>query len=356
MKEATWRRNGNQKLDSTIRPHKRSARTRNLAITLILASVATPTSADLTFTQTVDGWWENSYAWDAQTETIICRRGFDPVGTIKSIWGRVVQKNGSKVGNAVFCTTMTKTSTGLTDTWDVAVPAGTIDDCDFWDASTICFELVDCDTATGISYHSLPTEAGILVATDYPSGELAEDLNIRYISIDPGDWDDQLVRDIGFDFAVYGYMDGPLPIILNHVDELGLSTFSYDQTDAFGTGMPFDPHKLAIIGIDLDPSWDFLAKKSTGLQVFEWQLFPKGGLLITDQGAFQILQAQPLIPGWLIICAADLNADGQLNFFDISVFIKLFQAQDPAADFNNDGEFNFFDISAFVQAFSSGCP
>lgn len=55
-------------------------------------------------------------------------------------------------------------------------------------------------------------------------------------------------------------------------------------------------------------------------------------------------------------CPADLNGDGGLNFFDISVFLQAFGANDPIADFTGDGLYNFFDISAFLQAFSAGCP
>lgn len=55
-------------------------------------------------------------------------------------------------------------------------------------------------------------------------------------------------------------------------------------------------------------------------------------------------------------CAADLNNDGALNFFDISAFLSAFTAMDPAADFSGDGMFNFFDVSGFLAAFSSGCP
>ena len=55
-------------------------------------------------------------------------------------------------------------------------------------------------------------------------------------------------------------------------------------------------------------------------------------------------------------CQADLNADGQLNFFDISMFLNAFDAQDPIADFEPDGNFNFFDISTFLAVFSKGCP
>lgn len=55
-------------------------------------------------------------------------------------------------------------------------------------------------------------------------------------------------------------------------------------------------------------------------------------------------------------CAADLNGDGALNFFDVSAFLVAFNAQDPIADFDGDGSYTFFDISAFLGAFSAGCP
>jgi hypothetical protein len=327
-----------------------------IAVSLSIAAICTPATADLTFTQTVDGWWENTYTWDAQIETIVCLRSGDPKGTEKSVWGRVVQTNGSKVGTAVFCTTMVKTSSGISDRWDVSVPAGMIMDKDFWDASSICFEIVECDRSSRQGYRTDLSPYGNISALDYPPGELSPEPDFRYVSLDPAGWDDQAVRDDGFDFAVYGYMDGPLPIILNHVDELGLSTFNYDQTNAFGTGFPYDPNQLVILGVDLDPNWDFLAKKSNGLQFFDWQIFPGGGMLFTDQGQFQILRIEPLAQGWIFICPADLTEDGQLDFFDISAFLNAFNVQDPLADFNADGQFDFFDVSAFLNAYLNGCP
>lgn len=55
-------------------------------------------------------------------------------------------------------------------------------------------------------------------------------------------------------------------------------------------------------------------------------------------------------------CIADLTGDGLVNFFDISLFLQLYLAQDPIADFTNNGSWDFFDISAFLQAFTAGCP
>ena len=76
-----------------------------------------------------------------------------------------------------------------------------------------------------------------------------------------------------------------------------------------------------------------------------------GRLLDGSTGAF-------LIEGFVppAGCAADLNGDGMLNFFDISAFLEAYSRQDPAADFNDDGMFNFFDVSAFLNAFNAGCP
>jgi hypothetical protein len=56
-----------------------------------------------------------------------------------------------------------------------------------------------------------------------------------------------------------------------------------------------------------------------------------------------------------VTCFADLNADGQSDFFDASSFMSLFQAEDPMADLNQDGEFNFFDVSVFLSAYDMGC-
>lgn len=56
-----------------------------------------------------------------------------------------------------------------------------------------------------------------------------------------------------------------------------------------------------------------------------------------------------------VTCFADLNADGQANFFDASEFMVLYGQQDPMADLNGDGQFNFFDVSAFLSAYDMGC-
>ena len=53
---------------------------------------------------------------------------------------------------------------------------------------------------------------------------------------------------------------------------------------------------------------------------------------------------------------ADFNADGVLDFFDVSAFLTAFSSMDAAADMNSDGVYDFFDVSEFLSIFSDGCP
>ncbi len=81
------------------------------------------------------------------------------------------------------------------------------------------------------------------------------------------------------------------------------------------------------------------------------------GLPIPEDGQFVSEPATVTVSTQTIGCSvADTNADGVINFFDISTFLQAFTAQDLAADFNNDGLLNFFDISTFLQVFAMGCP
>jgi hypothetical protein len=51
-----------------------------------------------------------------------------------------------------------------------------------------------------------------------------------------------------------------------------------------------------------------------------------------------------------------MNADGTLNFFDISVWLNSYTKQDLNADFTGDGVLNFFDASTFLNEYIQGCP
>lgn len=50
---------------------------------------------------------------------------------------------------------------------------------------------------------------------------------------------------------------------------------------------------------------------------------------------------------------ADFNADGVLNFFDISLFLQAFHANDLDADFDGSGSIDFKDIVVFINTYSN---
>ncbi len=56
-----------------------------------------------------------------------------------------------------------------------------------------------------------------------------------------------------------------------------------------------------------------------------------------------------------LACPADINGDGQLNFFDISLFLSQFNAGSLRTDWNLDGSIDFFDVSGFIFDYSQGC-
>ncbi len=56
------------------------------------------------------------------------------------------------------------------------------------------------------------------------------------------------------------------------------------------------------------------------------------------------------------VCAADMNDDQVLNFFDVQTFLNAYAAMDPVADFNDDTVFDFFDVLLYLEAFAAGCP
>ncbi len=56
-----------------------------------------------------------------------------------------------------------------------------------------------------------------------------------------------------------------------------------------------------------------------------------------------------------IICLADFNEDGVVDFYDYLDFVALFSTFDPLADINCDASVDFFDYLDFVAITSAGC-
>ncbi|GEM_PF-3999041 len=81
-----------------------------------------------------------------------------------------------------------------------------------------------------------------------------------------------------------------------------------------------------------------------------------GAGALNDQGVGVIrveLEGEDTILGFGVgseMCAADLNEDGSVDFFDVSALLT------QSVDYNGDTSFDFFDISAFLQDLAAGCP
>jgi len=75
-----------------------------------------------------------------------------------------------------------------------------------------------------------------------------------------------------------------------------------------------------------------------------------------DLGELDQVAIQSVTPGMLNACGGDLNDDGSVDFFDISLFLDQYGDRSPSADFTQDGLLDFFDISAFLDAFAQDCP
>jgi len=78
---------------------------------------------------------------------------------------------------------------------------------------------------------------------------------------------------------------------------------------------------------------------------------PNGSITESGVDAFEVIDVI-----CSAACPADIDGNGELNFFDISDYITLFNAGDLAADFDTNGTLNFFDISEFIAQFNAGCP
>lgn len=84
----------------------------------------------------------------------------------------------------------------------------------------------------------------------------------------------------------------------------------------------------------------------------------------TQWGSWGILefQDQPIeeahkMRAWLDLTRnpADLDGNGQVDFFDVTLLIQAFMQVDQLADIDENGSIDFFDVSAFLQQFMDSC-
>jgi hypothetical protein len=92
-----------------------------------------------------------------------------------------------------------------------------------------------------------------------------------------------------------------------------------------------------------------------------------GDVRASDAGAYRVVVSNDCgsansDPADLVVLGSDCPADialpfGELNFFDLSVFLSWYNQQDPRADLAQPtGIFNFFDVAAYLGLYNGGCP
>ncbi|MHA7814596.1 MAG: GC-type dockerin domain-anchored protein [Phycisphaerales bacterium] len=165
--------------------------------------------------------------------------------------------------------------------------------------------------------------------------------------------------------TIYGRRNpGEMPD--SYLVELGTSTIDWNKDGQLDSGLAIDLNWLGSGYPDGDaPSpgeilhgcndWESIVLRF--LDTLEYQqsqhIAPTEFDEITIDELHYMRENVPQAPG---ACPADLNDDGELNFFDVSAFLTAYNMMDPVADFNGDSMFNFFDVSAFLTAYNAGCP
>jgi FG-GAP-like repeat len=192
------------------------------------------------------------------------------------------------------------------------------------------------------------TPAATVGSTDTDKGAAFADI----------DGDGALELGIGGDpSTVYDYSGGLLtPIYQSNPPFSGPQDFRFSDIDLDGdpdlAEINFSDGKAHIYlnrdgQLDEQPTWTYDAPEvGTALAFGDLNGDGRPDLALGYSGDTSIRIFYAIAPP----CPADLNGDGVLNFFDVSIFINT------QFDFNGDGAFNFFDVSAFVAAMSAGCP
>lgn len=113
------------------------------------------------------------------------------------------------------------------------------------------------------------------------------------------------------------------------------------------TGLMNAMDYFAMRGIDLSEAFDIRAMDAVS---------PDGSTFAATGIDIKSGEIRTVIIRLDSLCLVDFSRDGQLNFFDVSEFIRQYNEQGVDADLNQDGSHDFFDVSAFIQGYSMGCP
>src|SRR5690606_11493073 len=141
------------------------------------------------------------------------------------------------------------------------------------------------------------------------------------------------------------------------------------------TPLPVVWGAFELIGVEIDPmqvSGGFavgvLVRTAEAPQLYMDRTAPTGAAWITsgaalDPANLSTVRAPGMAVDWFIradagevVCAADCDGSGEVDFFDFLCFQELFASGDPEADCDGSGELDFFDFLYFQGEFAAGCP
>lgn len=150
--------------------------------------------------------------------------------------------------------------------------------------------------------------------------------------------------------------------------DTGVLPASDQDTIGIQLGWPTGLDVTTAGGFDFDPSVPAAAtgadgrflisdgSEFTGSYFFGSFECPEPGVPYTPPSVFAF---QLLASNASGTCNGDFNGDGQVDFFDISIYIPCFVSGGIGCDFdpdlNGDGNVDFFDVSILIQWYNFGC-
>lgn len=199
--------------------------------------------------------------------------------------------------------------------------------------------------------------------------------------IDLNDFDSDSIPD--FDFNQNGLADWGWSVYFIEAGTVDTDNADGDENSQTGIDGTFVPTSVLAVNFanttpghaeynSVDDTWDWVSDGPTAgptedLMILMVPQLPSGnGALIVSPllffGGFDCSPDEPTsytpytqfemvlyTPGIQYDCG-DINDDGVLDFFDVSLFLQI------ELDYNQDTVFDFFDISLFLNDFTAGCP
>lgn len=111
---------------------------------------------------------------------------------------------------------------------------------------------------------------------------------------------------------------------------------------------PTENESLSFIGVVYDEPIVASVKIVSGNANLEWGKIEGGGVDLVAMDDF--IFGEPVS-----VCAADCDANGELNILDFVCYKGEFDAASACADVNADGVLNIYDFIAFQTEFVAGC-